>query len=442
MNKIGNFVFILSTFFVQSMKLLTSEFFHYKNGDFYCENVPISSITNKYGTPIYIYSKNHFKQQYLKFADAFKHLNYKIYFAAKSNFNLNVIKIFSDLGAGIDVNSDGELFRALKAGVEPKNIIFTGIGKTKDEIKSGLENNVSLFKAESEAEINLINKIANKMGIIVPLAIRVNPDVNPKTHPYISTGLSENKFGIDSKIAKQVFVNASKLSNIKLVGIDMHIGSQIVSISPFVEAVNKLAGLFLDLKKTGIKLTHFDIGGGMGVVYNDEKLFTIKELAEALTPTLKTLNCKIMMEPGRYLTANGGTLITKVLYTKKNFNKNFIIVDAAITDLLRPSIYDAYHHIQPIVINNRNEITADIVGPVCESGDFLAKNRKISDVKIDEQLAIMSSGAYTMVMASNYNARRKAPEVLVDNDKYFLIRSRETYEYLLFDEKIIDDLHK
>ena len=344
------------------------------------------------------------------------------------------------MGSGIDVNSEGELLRALEAGVSTDKIILTGVGKTKHEIKLGLENKVKFIKTESVEEIYLINKIAEELNVVAPLAIRINPDVDPKTHPYISTGLAENKFGIDSSKAVNVFTEASKLNNLKLVGIDMHIGSQITELSPFVEAVTKLANIFIELKSKDINLTHFDIGGGMGVVYNEEQPFTPDKLAQALLPILKPLNCNVSFEPGRYLTANGGVLLTEVLYTKMNHDKNFMIVDASMTDLLRPSLYGAYHHIQPVMLNNGEDIVADVVGPVCESGDFLAKGREISKCEAGNKLAVMSAGAYGMVMALNYNGRRRPPEVIVDKDKFYIARSRETYEHLLYDEKIIHEL--
>ncbi len=423
------------------MQFFDSEYFTYKNNRLYCEGTDISEITGTVGTPVFIYSKKFFTDHYRKFAGAFSAIDHTIFYAVKSNYNLNVIKTFYDLGSGIDVNSAGEFYRAVKAGVDPKRMILTGVGKTRNEIKLGIENEVQFIKAESEQEIYLIDKIAGELGKVAPVAIRVNPDVDPETHPYISTGLAENKFGIDSKSAYGLFLKASNLKNIKLTGIDMHIGSQITSVEPYKEAVEKLAGMFRSLRDEGVELTHFDIGGGMGVKYKNEKPFTPRELAEAILPVLSDLDCKISFEPGRYLTANGGILVTEVLYTKTNQKKNFILVDAAMTDLLRPSIYGAYHHIQPVTLSDGgNDIVADVVGPVCESGDFLAKGRTISECKPQDQLAVFSAGAYAMVMSSNYNGRRRPPEIMVDGDKFYTIRSRETYEHLLFDEKINKEL--
>jgi diaminopimelate decarboxylase len=423
------------------MKLFASDCFTYRNNELFCEDVPAAEIAKKYGTPVYIYSKKFFTDKYNDFTGAFAGIKHRIFFASKSNFNLNVIKIFADLGAGIDVNSAGELYRAKKTGVETKDMLFSGVGKTAEEIMEAINSGVLILKAESLGEARLINKLAGELGKTAPIAFRINPDVNPQTHPYISTGLAENKFGISSEDTIAIFKEAHSLPNLDVCGIDMHIGSQIIKISPFVEAVQKMADIFNQLKNDGIPLKHFDIGGGMGINYNDEIPFTPQELAENLLPILKKLDCEILFEPGRSLTANGGILLTEVLYTKQNNHKNFIIVDAAMTDLLRPSIYNAYHHIQPAEIFNREDITADIVGPVCESGDFLAKNRNITNSNPHELMAVMSAGAYGMTMSSNYNARRRPPEIIVDADKYFLTRSRENFEHLLFDENIVDELH-
>ena len=424
------------------MLFLNSDTFHYKDKELYCENVKAAELAQKFGTPLFVYSKSFFKERFNSYKKAFEEIENTIFFAAKSNYNLNVMKIFYDLGAGIDVNSAGELFRALKIGADPKRLILTGVGKTKEEIKLGLQNNVLLIKAESPQEIHTINKIAKELGVTARVAIRVNPNVDPQTHPYITTGLVESKFGIPAKESIDLYKEASKMSNIQLTGIDMHIGSQITKINPFVDSVKKLSEVYFELKELGIELEHFDIGGGMGVVYKDETPFAIEELAENLIPILKELKCEIMFEPGRFLTANGGILLTEVLYTKNNHEKNFVIIDGAMTDVLRPSIYGAYHNIQPVVINGKDDIIADIVGPVCETGDFLAKEREIQKVESGDLLSVMTAGAYGMVMSSNYNARRRPPEVIVDNDKYYSTRSRETYEHLLYDENIVNDLHK
>jgi len=418
------------------MQYFDSEYFTYKNNKLFCEEISLTEIAEKIGTPTYIYSKKFFTDKYDEFSEAFKSIPHKIFYASKANFNISVINLFYKLGAGIDVNSAGEFYRALKAGVSPEDMLLTGVGKTDDEIKLGLKNNVKLIKAESLEEIYVIDKIAKELNKVAPLAIRVNPNVDPETHPYISTGLAENKFGIDETIALDVFRKAAKLENINLVGIDMHIGSQITTVQPFVDAITKLVNLEQELRSDGIKLEHIDIGGGIGIRYKDEKPFTPKEFAKAIIPILKQTSCEIFFEPGRFLTANGGCLLSKVLYTKTNLDKNFIVVDTAMTDMLRPSIYKAYHHIQPVERTNNNDITADIVGPVCESGDFLGKKRIITKPQRNDLIAIMSGGAYGMVMASNYNARRRPAEVLVDGSKFEIIRERETLKQLILNEKI------
>lgn len=420
------------------MNYFETEFINYKNNQLYVDDINVIDLVKEFDTPLYIYSKNHFTNQYNEFENAFKNINHKIFYAMKANFNLSVINTFVKLGSGVDANSEGELYRALKTGVDSSKIILTSVGKTKNEIKLGLEKTVLMIKAESEEEIELINKIAGEINKVARVAIRVNPDVDAKTHPYISTGLSSNKFGVDSKTALSIYKRRKDFSNIQFTGIDMHIGSQITSIDPFVEAVQKLSDLYFELEADGLKLDHFDVGGGIGVNYNSEKTFSIEEFAKQTIPLFKKLNCEIIFEPGRFLTANGGILVTEVLYNKKNGEKNFVIIDAAMNDLLRPSLYQAYHHIQPIQkFEGRKNIIADIVGPVCESGDYFAREREISESKSGELLAIMSSGAYGMVMSSNYNARRRAAEIMVDGDKYSVIRSRETFDHLIWNEKII-----
>ncbi|MCL6495147.1 MAG: diaminopimelate decarboxylase [Ignavibacterium sp.] len=420
------------------MNYFETEFIHYKNNQLYVEEVPAEELVKKFGTPLYVYSRNHFINQYKKFDSAFKEIDHQIFFAMKSNFNLSVIDTFVKLGSGVDVNSEGELFRALKTNVSSNKIILTGVGKTKNEIRLGLEKNVLMIKAECEEEVELINKIAGEMNQVASVALRVNPDVDAQTHPYISTGLSKNKFGIDTETAMSIYRRRNQFRNIQFTGIDMHIGSQITSIDPFLEAISKMSEMYFTLKSEKLKLKHFDIGGGIGVEYNSEKSFSIEEFASKTISLFKKLDCKILFEPGRFLTANGGILLTEVLYNKRNGNKKFIIVDSAMNDLLRPTIYQAYHHIQPVLkFENREIQTADIVGPVCETGDYFARDREISETKSGEYLAVMSAGAYAMTMASNYNARRRAPEIIIDGEQIIIARSRETFEHLLWDEKII-----
>ncbi len=424
------------------MRYFESDSFTYPENKMFCEEVAVEKLASEFGTPLYIYSRKFFTERFKELSEAFSSVNHKIYYASKANYNINVIKLFSDLGAGIDVNSAGELLRAKEAGISGNELMLSGVGKTVEEIKLALKENVMMLKAESEDEVIRINEIAASMGITAPVAFRVNPDVDAGTHPYISTGLAENKFGIPASEALDTYKRCNALSNVKMCGIDMHIGSQITSADPFEEAVARLAELYKKIRKEGVELEHFDIGGGIGIRYNDEKVFTPSQLADRILPIVKDLDCQLVLEPGRFLTANGGILLTETLYTKENRGKKFIVADGAMTDLLRPSIYKAYHHIQPVVKNNRADITCDVVGPVCESGDFLAKGREIEEPRSGDLLAVMSAGAYGMVMASNYNGRRRAPEVMVDGNEYFLLRSRETYEHLLYDEKLIEKLHK
>jgi diaminopimelate decarboxylase len=421
------------------MEYFPSDYFTYKNNILYCEEVPVPEIIKASGTPVYIYSKRFLIDRYNEFSEAFKEIPYTIFYAAKSNFNLSIIKTFLDLGSGVDVNSEGELYRAFRAGASPGKIILSGVGKSEEEIKLALEKNLLMIKAESEQEIELINEIAGGMKKKAHVAIRVNPDVDAKTHPYISTGLGENKFGIDSESSLKIFKDHKKFAWIEFAGIDMHLGSQITTLGPFTNAVDRLSEIFFKVKEYGLTLEHFDVGGGVGVKYNDEDVFTIQEYAAALMPKLKKLKCKIFFEPGRYLNANGGMLATKIVYTKNNLalrDKNFFIVDAAMNDLLRPSFYNAYHHIQPVRLDReRTDITADIVGPVCESGDYFAKDRMVAECRRGEYLAIMSAGAYSIVMSSNYNARRRPPEVMVSGNKFSIVRSRETFDHMIYDEK-------
>lgn len=409
--------------------------FHYKNNQLLCGGLSVAEVAASVPTPFFLYSADHFRKQYNAFTTAFASVPHRIFYAVKSNFNLSVIRTFHELGAAMDVNSEGEFYRAEKAGVNPKDMILTGVGKNPEEIRLGIERGVVMIKAESEDEIRLINQIAGEMGKTAPVAIRVNPDVDPQTHPYITTGLLHSKFGVNKETALRLYKNRKDFPHIQFTGIDMHIGSQIITPSPFKEAVEKLADIYIEVQKDGLKLEHFDIGGGIGISYNEEQSFSPDELAGLIIPTLKELDCQIFFEPGRYMTGNAGILVTKVLFLKSNELKHFIVVDAAMNDLLRPSIYGAYHHIQPVIYTGGKTVTADIVGPVCETGDFIAKQREIIYPAHGDLLAVMSAGAYGMVMSSNYNARRRATEVLADGNTFRIIRGRETFEHLLFDEE-------
>ena len=418
------------------MHHFNSDYFMYRNQQLYAEDIPVSDLIQQYGTPVYIYSASQLKKSYERFSHAFEGLNFKIFFAVKSLYNISIIKLFHGLGAGMDINSEGEFYRAESAGVNPKDMLLTGVGKTAAEIKNALVKGVRLIKAESAEEIFLINEIAGSLGIVAPVAIRVNPDVDAKTHPYTTTGLYEYKFGVDTKTAYELYRSHQRFPNIRFTGIDMHIGSQIKSVEPYIESIGKLSMIVKDLREYGLSIDHFDIGGGFGVAYNNDEQFPLEEFAKTILPTLKSIECEIYFEPGRFFSANAGILAAEVLYTKDNGVKKFLVTDAAMNDLLRPSIYGSFHYIQPVKTNlGRKQIIADIVGPICESGDFIARGRVIAECERGDHLAIMSAGAYGMTMASNYNARRRAPEVLVEGSNHTLIRSRETLEHLVYDEK-------
>jgi len=412
------------------------ENFNYKNNELYCENVRIINIVDEIGTPFYVYSKKSMVDRFNNFQKAFHDLSHKIFYSVKANSNINIIKLFNLLGAGLDVNSGGELYRALKAGIKPENILFTGVGKTKEEILFGLTENIYLFKVESLQELELINSLASDLGKIAQISIRVNPNIDAGTHPYITTGLKESKFGIEEEEAFEVFLIASKMSNIKVLGIDIHIGSQITDVNVFRDAVVVVNRFIRKLKYEGIELEHFDVGGGLGVQYNEESVPDVFDYAQAIKDELRKTGYVIYFEPGRYLTADAGALITKTLYTKKNESKNFLIVDAAVNDLMRPALYSAYHHILPVIKSQRRDLIYDIVGPACETGDFFARERIFQETLQGELIAVMSAGAYGFCMSSNYNSRRRVAEVLVDDDQFFVIRERETYQDLIRGEKL------
>jgi len=413
------------------------ENFHYKDNSLYCEEVNLSSVAEVIGTPFYIYSTKSMVDRFKSFQKAFDDIPHKIHYAVKANSNLNVIKLFYSLGSGMDVNSAGELYRALRAGVNPIDILFTGVGKTEEEIRYGLQNDVFLFKIESFQEIELLNEIARAENKIARIAIRINPNVDPKTHPYITTGLYESKFGIPQEFAIDAFKLAESLPNLKILGIDMHIGSQITDIDAFREAIVLMNELIFKLREIGIEIEHFDVGGGLGVQYNDNPVPDVFEYAKAIKSELKKSKCKIIFEPGRYLTADAGALVTKTLYVKSNRDKNFLVVDAAVNDLMRPAFYNAYHHILPVQKFERKIEVYDVVGPACETGDFFAKGRELTELNRGELIAIMSAGAYGFCMSSNYNSRRRVAEVMVDGDKFFVIRERESFEDLIRNEKIV-----
>ncbi len=411
--------------------------FHYHNDSLFCEDIPLERIAKEQGTPCYIYSHATLTRHFQAYDQAFASVPHIIAFAMKANSNLAVLRLMSSLGSGADIVSGGELFRALKAGIPPNKIVFAGVGKSHEEIKYALESNILFFNVESSAELQAINEVAMGMGMHARVALRVNPDIDPHTHPYISTGMKKSKFGIGADRALEEFQKAASLSNIQVVGLHAHIGSQLTKISPFVDSLTKVLGLLHTLKGKGIPIQYLNIGGGLGITYSDETPPHPKDLAEAITPLLRESQCEIILEPGRVIVGNAGILLTRVLYIKDTDAKKFAIVDAAMNDLIRPSLYDAHHDILPVhQVPNAPEDVYDVVGPICESGDFLAQNRTMPSVKAGDLLAVMSAGAYAFTMASNYNSRPRVPEILVKEGESFVVRKRESYEDLILGEQI------
>lgn len=415
-------------------------FFTYKNNELYAEDIAVSELVREFGTPLYIYSYATLIRHIRAYEEAFCEVPHIICYAVKANSNLAILSLCAELGIGADIVSGGELFRALKAGIKPFRIVFAGVGKTEQEIEYALKNNILMFNVESEAELYKINEVAKKLKKHACVALRVNPDIDPKTHKYIATGLRTSKFGIPIEKALEYYKLAKSLKNIKIIGIHKHIGSQITDTSAYVEALSKILSLYDKLAKYDVDIEYIDIGGGLGITYKDEEPPLPKDLANALIPLIKSKKGKIIVEPGRSIVGNAGILVTKVLYTKETEQKNFIIVDAGMNDLIRPSLYGSYHEILPVTPDKRQKIVADIVGPICESGDFLAKDREIEKITPGEYLAVMSAGAYGFSMSSNYNSRPRAAEVLVKGENYALIRKRETYKDLIKNEIIPEDI--
>lgn len=414
--------------------------FRYRNQELYCEQVPISAVAKKVGTPFYLYSHQTLLNHYRAYDSAFSAIPHIVAYAVKANANLAILRLFAKEGSGADIVSGGELHRAFKAGIEPEKMVFAGVGKSRVEILEALKSDILLFNVESSQELTLINEVAAQMKRRARVALRVNPHIDPKTHPYISTGLKKSKFGISIKQAVEEYKTARTLKHIEIVGVHTHIGSQLTQIKPFVEALERILELTEEIQDMGIPIKYLDIGGGLGITYSAEEPPHPKDLAEAVLPLLKGKGYTLILEPGRVLVGNAGALITRVLYTKAGEEKQFVIVDAGMNDLIRPSLYEAYHEIQPVLRQNRSEQVVDVVGPICESGDFLAKDRSLPECHSGELLAVMSAGAYGFSMASNYNARPRAAEVLVHGDRYEVIRERESLEDLVRGERIPDFL--
>ncbi len=410
--------------------------FVYKNGELFCEEVPVGKIAEEVGTPIYIYSYETLKRHFTVFDSSFEKIKHITCYSVKANSNLSVLNIFKQLGSGFDIVSGGELFRVLKIGADTKKIVYSGVGKTEGEIKFALESNILMFNVESFEELYTINRVAESLNKKAPVALRVNPDVDPQTHPKISTGLKKNKFGVNINQALKWYKEAEQLKNIEILGVDCHIGSQLTKTSPFVDALKKVVNLINELKNHNINISYLDIGGGLGVCYKDEVPPTPQEYADAILDVIDGLNITLILEPGRVLVANAGILVCKVLYNKRGDLKHFIIVDGAMNDLIRPSLYEAYQEIIPVKEGESKIITADIVGPICESGDYLGQDREIKELNQGEFIAVRSAGAYGFTMASNYNSRPRAAEVIVKGDKYSIVRERETYDELIRGESV------
>ena len=392
--------------------------------------IDFKTLADKYDTPLYVYDFEHFTKQYMELKNAFKARKSIIAYAVKANSNLSVIRHFANLGSGADCVSIGEVKRALLAGVDKYKIIFSGVGKRDDEIREALEKDILMINVESEAELKRVEAIAKELGKVARISIRVNPNIDPKTHPYISTGLHENKFGVDIETAKGMYIFAKKSENLNPVGIHFHIGSQLTELEPIREASEIVANLVRSLKAINVDIKFFDIGGGLGIRYKDEELIKPYDYAQVVLSTLSGLDVTIICEPGRFMVGNGGWFITKVLYEKVNGDKRFVIVDGAMNDLIRPSLYNAYHKIE-VLTENKNLSKANLVGPICESGDFFAKDIDLPETKPGDIVVIHSAGAYGFTMASNYNTRPRAAEVAVENGKDRLIRRRETFEDLI-----------
>lgn len=398
--------------------------FQLKNGVLQAENVALSQIANEFGTPCYVYSKAALTQAFKNFQAGLVNTNHLICFAVKANPNIAILNLFAKLGAGFDIVSGGELARVLAAGGDPQKIVFSGVGKTADEMRAALDAGIFCFNVESASELARLNAVAGEMGKIAPVSLRVNPNVDAKTHPYISTGLKNNKFGVAFEDALNVYIQAASMPNLAVHGVDCHIGSQITELSPFIDALDRVLGLVDALEDKGIRISHIDVGGGIGITYNDETPPEFEQYAKAIVDKLAGRNVKLVFEPGRALVGNAGILLTKVEYLKHNESKNFAIVDAAMNDLMRPALYDAYHDILAVNPRLGEKTNYEIVGPVCESGDFLGHDRAFN-LQEGDLLAIKSAGAYGMSMASNYNTRPRAAEIMVDGDKTFVIRQRE-----------------
>ncbi|UMZ11876.1 diaminopimelate decarboxylase [Pseudomonas sp. MPFS] len=412
--------------------------FNYRDGELFAEGVALSAIADRFGTPTYVYSRAHIEAQYLAYAEALAGMPHLVCFAVKANSNLGVLNVLARLGAGFDIVSRGELERVLAAGGQADKIVFSGVGKTRDDMRRALEVGVHCFNVESAEELERLQEVAAQMGVRAPVSLRVNPDVDAGTHPYISTGLKENKFGIAIAAAEDVYVRAAQLPNLEIVGVDCHIGSQLTSLAPFIDALERLLDLVDRLAECGIYLRHIDLGGGLGVRYRDEEPPLAADYIKAVRERLAGRDLALVFEPGRFIVANAGVLLTRVEYLKHTEHKDFAIVDGAMNDLIRPALYQAWMNVSAVRPRDTEPRTYDIVGPICETGDFLAKERALALAEGD-LLAVHSAGAYGFVMSSNYNTRGRAAEVLVDGDQAVQVRRRETLAELFAGESLLPE---
>ncbi len=424
--------------------------FKYKNKQLYCEAVNISNIAKKVATPFYLYSYNTLLGHFRKLQKAFSPIKPLICYSMKANSNLSICRTLVKAGSGLDIVSGGELYKALLVGCDPKKIVYASVGKTEEEIRQAIAKQILFFNVESLPELELINKVACDLGVIASVALRINPDVEPKTHSYITTGKLTNKFGIDFDTAYGILQNRGKLSHVQFNGLHMHIGSQIIDSQPYVLALRRIVGFIERLRKEAIRIEYLNIGGGLGIIYSEEKPQTADEFAKKVLPILKNTGLKVILEPGRFIVGNAGILVAKILYVKKTPLKNFVIVDAGMNDLIRPSLYGAYHEILPLEYKTQNakrlpagkagNAQYDVVGPICESGDFFAKDRILPKVIEGEFLAIMSAGAYGFSMASNYNCRLRPMEIMVKGNKFYTVRKRDSYVDLVRKDVILEFL--
>ena len=402
-------------------------YFTYRKGELYCESVSIKELVRAVGTPLYVYSYRTFEKHFRVFDNAFRKIPHLVCYSCKANSNGSLLRTINKLGGGADIVSGGELYKALRAGIPHNKIVFSGVGKTEEELRAAIKADILMINIESEGELAMLKKLSTNLKKKVPVSIRVNPEIDPKTHPYITTGLKKNKFGVLWSDARRLYHEIAQEEYLVPAGMSSHIGSQILELTPFMEAVKSLKSMILELRGAGISLALMDIGGGLGITYKDELPPSPDEYAKVIEEELKGMGLRLVLEPGRVLVGNSGIFVTKVLYVKNVPEKTFFIVDGAMNDLVRPSLYNAYHEIKPVKEKNDGTVKADFVGPICESGDFFAKDRETARLFQDDLIAIFGAGAYGYSMSSNYNARRRAAEVLVKDREFFVVKKRETF---------------